>query len=180
MPRSLGFNPSKTGVYEDKQPPDLPAAIAEVASNPKPGQDIAFEISGEGALQDQNQNASDQGQGSNSSASPEADNRPGGGLGKPGEDPDPLDQYRWWLLGAFGIVLAGGAVYTTSRSKAPVTSPAPAAGPDRSAATLLDALKEELFQLELEHQQAQISDQEYATAKAALDQTLARAIKRNK
>jgi hypothetical protein len=180
MPRSLGFNPSKTGVYEDKQPPDLPAAIAEVASNPKPGQDIAFEISGEGALQDQNQNASDQGQGSNSSASPEADNRPGGGLGKPGEDPDPLDQYRWWLLGAFGIVLAGGAVYTTSRSKAPVTSPAPSAGPDRSAATLLDALKEELFQLELEHQQAQISDQEYATAKAALDQTLARAIKRNK
>jgi hypothetical protein len=176
MPRALGFTASKSGVYEDKQPPDLPDAIAEVASNPKPGQDLTFQISGEGALQDQSQNASNQGQGSTSS-SPEAD-RPGGGLGKPGEDPDPLDQYRWWLLGAFGIVLAGGAVYTTSRSKASVGSPASAAGPIGSSGTLLDALKEELFQLELEHQQGQISDQEYASAKAALDQTLARAIKR--
>jgi hypothetical protein len=35
-----------------------------------------------------------------------------------------------------------------------------------------------LFQLEIEHKQGQISDQEYATAKSALDQTLARAIKR--
>jgi hypothetical protein len=181
MPRSLGFNPSKTGVYEDKQPPDLPEAIAEVASNPKPGQDLAFEISGEGALQDQNQNASNQpqkpAQGS-TSAPARANNLPGGGLGKPGEDPDPLDQYRWWLLGAFGIVLAGGAVYTTSRSKAPAATPS--AGSTSSSGALLDALKEELFQLEMEHQRGQISDQEYATAKSALDQTLARAIKRNK
>jgi hypothetical protein len=43
---------------------------------------------------------------------------------------------------------------------------------------LLEALKEELFQLEMEHKQGQISDQEYAKAKSALDQTLARAIKR--
>ena len=43
---------------------------------------------------------------------------------------------------------------------------------------LLDALKEELFQLEMERTQGQISEEEYAKAKAALDQTLARAIKR--
>ena len=43
---------------------------------------------------------------------------------------------------------------------------------------LLDALKEELFQLEVERRQGQISQSEYESAKAALDQTLDRALKR--
>lgn len=187
MPRSLGFTPSQAGLYQDKQPPDLPDAIAEVASNPNPGQNLAFEISGEGTLQDQSQNAQTQ-TGNASSGTTAAENRPGGGLGKPDEDPDPMDQYRWWLLGGFGIVLAGGAVYITRKSPRETTSAgvvtsaqasvatAPNTGPPSGA--LLDALKDELFQLELERQRGQISDQEYATTKAALDQTLARAIKR--
>lgn len=175
MPRSLGFTPSQSGIYQDKQPPDLRDAIAEVASNTKPGQNLAFDVSGEGMLPDQNQNASNQ----DSGASSASDNRPGGGLGKPGEDPDPLDQYRWWLLGGLGAALAGGAVYITSKSK--TANPAPSvasAGPAGHSGALLEALKEELFQLEMEHTQGQISDQEYAKAKSALDQTLARAIKR--
>ena len=177
LPRSLGFTPTQAGIYQDKQPPDLPDAIAEVASNPQPGQNLAFEITGEGMLQDQNENASNQSRGTTSSP---AETRPGGGLGKPGEDPDPLDPYRWWLLGGFGIVLAGGAVYTTSRPKTSPAGSALIAAATGSPAALLDALKEELFQLELEHQQGQISDPEYAKAKSALDQTLARAIKRRK
>ncbi len=52
------------------------------------------------------------------------------------------------------------------------------AGSAAHSGALLEALKEELFQLEMEHKQGQISDQEYAKAKSALDQTLARAIKR--
>ena len=43
---------------------------------------------------------------------------------------------------------------------------------------LLEALKEELFQLEVEHKQGRISQQEYESAKSALDQTLQRALKR--
>jgi hypothetical protein len=43
---------------------------------------------------------------------------------------------------------------------------------------LLEALKEELFQLEVDHKQGKISQQEYEKAKAALDGTLERAIKR--
>jgi hypothetical protein len=43
---------------------------------------------------------------------------------------------------------------------------------------LLEALKEELFQLEVEHKQGSISQPEYERARAALDQTLERAIKR--
>ncbi len=42
---------------------------------------------------------------------------------------------------------------------------------------LLEALKEELFQLEVEHKQGRISQQEYERARAALDQTLERALK---
>ena len=180
MPRTLGFAPSQSGVYQDKQPPDLQDAIAEVASNTKPGQNLTFNVSGEGTLQDQNQNAGNAAQGTGGTA----DNRPGGGLGKPGEDPDPLDQYRWWLLGGLGAALALGGVYITSRSKTQIpaavaaTSVPSAAEPASHSGTLLNALKEELFQLEMEHKQGQISDQEYASAKSALDQTLARAIKR--
>ena len=43
---------------------------------------------------------------------------------------------------------------------------------------LLEGLKEELFELEVEHKQGQISQQEYEKTKAALDQTLQRALKR--
>jgi hypothetical protein len=43
---------------------------------------------------------------------------------------------------------------------------------------LLEALKEEMFQLELDHKQGRISKEEYDKAKSALDQTLERALKR--
>jgi outer membrane protein TolC len=41
----------------------------------------------------------------------------------------------------------------------------------------MEGIKEDLFQIELEHQQGRISQSEYERAKAALDQTLARALK---
>jgi hypothetical protein len=56
-------------------------------------------------------------------------------------------------------------------------APAPYA-PARPSTMLLEALKEELFQLEVEHKQGKITQQEYERAKAALDGTLERAIKR--
>lgn len=61
-----------------------------------------------------------------------------------------------------------------------VVPPAPtaAAVAPRSSSMLLEALKEELFQLEVEHKQGKIAQQEYETAKAALDGTLAHALKR--
>jgi hypothetical protein len=43
---------------------------------------------------------------------------------------------------------------------------------------LLEALKDELFELEVEHKQGKITQEEYEKAKAALDGTLERAIKR--
>lgn len=171
LPRSINFTPQQSGMYVDKQPPDQPDGVAEVASNPQPGQKLAFDISGDGMLRSQDEQASSGQAPGDQAAGNGRDNRPGGGLGAPIEAPDPLDKYRGWLIGGFGIVLITGAIYTVNRSKgsAPVVA---------SAGGLLDGLKEELFQLEMEHKQGQISDDEYAKTKAALDQTLTRAIKR--
>jgi hypothetical protein len=86
-------------------------------------------------------------------------------------------------------VLAAGAIYIASRSKAAsdlvptdvdLTELPRAAQPQPAGRTalLLEALKEEIFALEIEHKQGRISQQEYEKAKAALDQTLERAVKR--
>jgi hypothetical protein len=165
-------------MYENRQPPDQPDGVAEIATNPQPGQKLAFDISGNGLLKSEDQDASNSGAGNAAT--------PGGGLGAPIDAPDPLDKYRWYILGGFGAALVAGAVYTVNRGKSSQPAPVAAAGsvsmnaPSGPSAGLLDGLKEELFHLELEHKQGQISDEEYAKTKAALDQTLARAIKRGR
>ena len=68
---------------------------------------------------------------------------------------------------------------TVATATPPATAPAPRRTAEAaSPSLLLQALKEELFQLELDRQQDRISDADYATAKAALDKTLQRAIAR--
>ena len=47
----------------------------------------------------------------------------------------------------------------------------------RPTSMLMEGIKEELFQLEVERKQGQISQAEYEKAKSALDQTLERALK---
>ena len=135
------------------------------------------------------------------------DNRPGGGLGVPIDAPDALQQYRWPILGAFAVLLAIGGWAVTKRqplTAVAVTSAAKtgAASSDRSASVhpttttaaapassaaiaplarssmLLEVLKEELFQLEVERKQGKITPADYEKARAALDQTLDRALKR--
>lgn len=64
-----------------------------------------------------------------------------------------------------------------SRPAAPAATQV-AAESARPRTMLLEGLKEELFELEVEHKQGRISQQEYEKTKAALDQTLQRALKR--
>ena len=198
LPKSIQFSAAREGIYDNKQPPNQPGAIAEVAANTQSGQPLSFTVSGTGVLQEDN-SGSESSAGSESGAGSQSvggdtvapprgrDNRPGGGLGPPSEAPDPLKQYRLPILIGFAVLLGAGAIYIASRSK---TSAVPGLAsevelpsarnpiaPGRSG-LLLEALKEELFQLEVEHKQGAISQQEYAKAKAALDQTLERAVKR--
>jgi len=60
----------------------------------------------------------------------------------------------------------------------PAEVAAVAASRSRPTSMLMEGIKEELFQLEVERKQGQISQAEYEKAKAALDQTLERALKR--
>src|SRR5260370_32608355 len=182
--------------------PNEPEAIVQAASNTAPGQNLAFKISGEGMLQVPQESGQ---AGGGSGGAPQANSRPGGGLGPPIDAPDPLQKYQWWILGGLAGALVIGGVYVASRQQsaarklarqkasAPASFPeeddygaadilaahsAPPATTTRPASALLDALKEELFQLEVERRQGQISQSEYEKAKSALDQTLDRALKR--
>jgi hypothetical protein len=132
-------------------------------------------------------------------------NRPGGGLGVPIDAPDALQKYRWPILGGFALLLAiGGWVVTKRQPVAPTAaasvakscpamdgssapprsiaathSPSPAVATGATKASmLLEALKEELFELEIEKKQGKITSEDYAKAREALDQTLDRALKR--
>ena len=77
-------------------------------------------------------------------------------------------------------VPAAPAMRTVRATPAPVGEAARAEDrqPASRTSMLLEGLKDELFDLEVEHKQGRISQQEYEKTKAALDQTLARALKR--
>jgi hypothetical protein len=177
----------------------------EVASNLRVGQSAAFKISGEGVLKGSDSSGSEGGSAEGGSA---GESRPGGGLGPPIDAPAPFQKYQWYILGGFAVLLVGGGVYVASQQQAanraalvkgkaaPVADydedyeaaevsvprdfrpSSPSASPRRPSSMLLEGLKEELFELEVEHKQGQISQQEYEKAKSALDQTLQRALKR--
>ena len=224
LPKSVQFAAAPGTNFKSMENPNQPDSNTEVASTTKPSQSLAFKISGEGVLQQRQEGGAQgggaqAGGGAGESGSPE--NRPGGGLGPPIDAPDPLQKYRWYILGGFAAVLAAGAVYVASRQQAAnraaiqsqvqssagkpkarsralsvepdefeydVSEPAigksphpgtpqPADSAPRSS-SILGALKEELFQLEVDRKQGNISQPEYEKARSALDLTLERALKR--
>jgi len=218
LPKAMQFSAAAGANFELKDYPRQPDANVEVASAVRVGQPLAFKISGAGTLASEAGEAG-AGGGQAPSAQTNSEDRPGGGLGPPIDAPDPLQKYRWWILGGFAVVLVMGGVFVASRQQAAsraargqganlvVTEedddygeapsareirPSAARGsevrpsegrfsaaPSRgSGSMLLEGLKEELFELEVEHKQGRISQKEYETAKAALDHTLERALKR--
>jgi len=232
VPKTMQFTPAPGAAFQQLADPQQPGVVMQVASNAATDDHrLAFRIAGEGSFPQENAGGQDQGpaqgqgqgegqaqdQGADQSggAPAQSANRPGGGLGPPIDAPDPLQKYRWYILGGFAAVLIVGGVFIASRQQAaaravargkksraveylddneyaeedetaaaltqvpaaqiPATKSRAAAG---SRPMLLEALKEELFELEVEHKQGSISDEEYDKAKSALDQTLERALKR--
>jgi len=209
LPKGMKFAGASGANYQSMNDPQQPDANVQVVSGTRLGQPLAFQISGEGTLQARQENGGAPSEGNSAQSN---DERPGGGLGPPIDAPDPLQKYRWWILGGMGLALVIGGVYVASRQQAAnraagviraqrqgsdlevdyeeadVAAPRNGRRADaelsesvRSRSTssmFLEGLKEELFQLEVEHKQGQISQQEYEKAKAALDETLQRALKR--
>ena len=216
LPKSMQFTAGDASVFKSMNDPSQADTIVQVAQQTKAGQALGFTVSGTGTINEQPgqtaagaAQAGDQQQGGRE--------RPGGGLGVPIDAPDPLEKYRWPIIGAFVVLLgiggwivtkrqtgihASAATGTVARSafSAPITGPgarniagaapaprsAPAAVAQPAAAAqqasssspLLEGIKEELFQLEVERKQGKITEPEYQKAKDALDHTLERALKR--
>ena len=204
LPKTMQF--ASAAGYQTMEGGD-PNANIQVITNVNPGQDLSFKLLGTGTIQEGQQAATAGGGGAQGGGMARRGG-PGGGLGAPEETPDPLHRYRGFILGGLAVLLALGVFYVVTRPKPataasagvaqqpapatvarpqskPVVSAQPrAAAPTQAEAAprngdrLLDVLKEELFQLEMERHQGKISSEDYEKAKAALDTTLARAAKR--
>jgi len=144
-----------------------------VAKNVTPKQKVAFAISGRGEMPHEQEQASAPANGGGR-GEPAG---PGGGLGVPNERPDPLHSGQWLFLGVLSLFLAAGGVFVyTSNQNAPAI--VGAAVPQDRSKLLMEAMKEEVFQLESDRLNGKINAQDYQTAKAALDKTLQRAVQR--
>lgn len=183
MPKSMQFSPVVASNFSPMSD-DTGQSTMEVATNVTPDKDLSFHVSGTGVLPDMQAQGGDQQQAEAPGAA--TSNRPGGGLGNPEGTPDPLSKYRMPLIALCLGALALGGFWTVANRRTPpqtqAATPLPTLPVSALSANqptlLLQALKEELFQLEMERQQGKISESEYANAKAALDQTLARAVAR--
>jgi len=154
------------------------------------GKQIDFTVAGVGSLPRESQSGATAQQ----SSTQQTSSAPGGGLGTPINTPDPLSKYKWWILGALALVLAGAAAVLLRRPEASLAPAAagsvaaaipaaPLAGaaakPATSNGTLMETLKEEMFALERDKVSGKISAEDYAEQRAALETVLKRALKRN-
>lgn len=192
LPKTMQFKDSGGGFQPQGEEAGLNVYVAKNASA---GQKLAYAVSGEGAIPD------DQAQGGNGGGPQAGQQGPGGGIGVPENTPHPLEKYQWWILGAMALGLGFGAWYMMNMKPANAQG-AVAAAPVMPAAQvgavgvrpqhgigvgvashnglLLTALKEELFQLETDRLEGRMTEQEYTQAKAAFDLIIRRSIAREK
>ncbi len=98
---------------------DDPRVLTNIAKNVHPGQAVSFTVSGDGQMPRDTQQkagmtpqaAMGMGDGSAGASAPATGAGPGGGIGNPIGTPDPLTQYKWWILGGLTVLLALGAIY---------------------------------------------------------------------
>lgn len=184
MPKSMNFKASGGATFQSLD--ETPGALTFLARNAGPAHAIGFTVSGSGAMPRDTQaesQSTDNGGTADTGGNPAAnDTRPGGGLGVPIDTPDPLNKYKWWILGGVTLVFAIGAGFLMRSPAAASAGPGIAAAvPSPHANTpggLLAALKDELFTLETDHLQGRLTDTEYEQQKQALELVLRRALAR--
>lgn len=195
IPKSMQFA-STAGNFQPAQ--EEAGMTVYVAKSLTPNKEVRFSVSGEGTMPSEGQN------GGAAPAGGQQEARPGGGLGAPIEAPDPLSSSRWYLITIFVVVLAAGGywLYRMQRGGAhasPASTNTPPKGnaakaragqnyagsPSRpmngssNGAGMLEAIKDELFQLETDRLQGKVSQQEYDTSKAGLETLMRRHLKKS-
>jgi hypothetical protein len=192
LPKAMAFTAGAGAAYQPI--PQDPSIQTYLLKNAQPGKAMEFTVSGTGSMPREQQGAGQQeagGQGQPAGG-------PGGGIGEPINQPDPLTKYKWWILGGLGVLLAVVAAFLLRKpagvpagaavgTAAPVPQAAAAAAPSYAShvstsvgknGALLAVLKDELFALESEKLSGTIDAGEYAEQKAALEVVLKRALKR--
>jgi hypothetical protein len=191
IPKSMQFN-FTAGNFAPAQ--DESGMTVFVAKSLTPNKEVKFSVAGEGAMPADGQAEGPQTTGQQASG-------PGGGLSAPIEAPDPLSGSRLYIIAIFVVVLAAGG-YWLYRMQRPGTRAfqVPGAPPQRTphkggdiphstsswrpvngsanGAGVLEAIKEELFQLESDRLQGKVTQQEYETSKAGLETLMRRHLKK--
>jgi hypothetical protein len=208
LPKGIEFSAAPGTNYQSMNDPQQPDANVQVASGAKLGQSLAFKISGEGTLQERQENAGEPGEAAQNSNRPGGGLGPPIDAPPPLQKYQWWILGGFAVALASGGVFVASRQQLARRAPArPQTTAeldgepefeeeevvavgeAGARGTRRNevraqggasstSSMLLQGLKEELFQLEVEHKQGRISQQEYESAKSALDQTLQHALKR--
>jgi len=173
VPGGMNFTAFDASVYQPNKDPQIKDVTLYLVKSPQPAQQLAFEVTGTGVIPQQNDQAP-----ANAAGAPRSEG-PGGGMAPPNDRPDPLQNGQWLFLGVLAIFLAAGGVYVyTANVNEPQLKSASGKKSKGRSGLLLDAMKEEVFQLEADRINGRINGKDYETAKAALDKTLQRAMQR--
>ena len=119
-PKTMQFTVVPGSNFQSIHFPDQPDSNVEMASDIPKGDSLAFRISGVGRAET-GEPLGTQGndEGTHNSddrvRSAQPNRRPGGGLGLPIDAPDPLHEYRWWILGGLTFVFLIGGIYVGRR-----------------------------------------------------------------
>ena len=123
LPKSMKFRAATSAGFKSVQFPNGPDAAVEVALNPTQGQDLAFSISGEGALPTPRRHEVQSSMPPKESAAgvaPAARSNNGGsaGLSARTGGSDLLQAYRWWILSTLAAILIVASVWVAWRQQA--------------------------------------------------------------
>ncbi|HEU5415275.1 MAG TPA: carboxypeptidase-like regulatory domain-containing protein [Candidatus Angelobacter sp.] len=187
LPKSMQFNSSDPELGHS---PDVDGMTVFVGHDLPVGKELKFSISGEGTVPTQG----------------EAESQ-GGGTAGAGAPPSPATQSaessstsRWYVIGIFVIAIVAGGYWlfrVQRRSPSTIATGVPSAGqtsgsrkrqspPNGGSAgsatprnAMLEAIKEELFELEKDRAEGKLSQADYEGSKASLETLLRRHLKKN-
>jgi hypothetical protein len=186
VPRTMQFKAAPGVTFQSMEDPRQSDALVRVVSKMTAGQPLNFSISGTGTLDE----PGDDSQGtphpvSDQNVASASANLPGPEA-HPNSAPGPLKRYGGYIAVGFALLVVVGVIYARTRLRAVSSAsrpripkrPSPAPASLSRSAVLLEELKNQLFQLEVDRKHGRIAQTEYERARVALDRTLERAIKR--
>jgi hypothetical protein len=112
VPKSMTFAAGSGADFGPTQ--EDPRVQTYIHKNVKPGETVAFSVSGDGSMprdQQPQQRPAMGGAGMMGAGDQSAAAAPGGGIGQPINTPDPLSRYKWWILSILALLLVGGAIF---------------------------------------------------------------------